>query len=270
MDHAKGLIPVLMGGLGNQMFIVAAGYVAHKYSNASLYILQDPPENNPHNIKNRNYNDSIFKYFGKHLPLLHNNRLFSEYKHFHQRGTFNSWPPKKIEPGTYLHGNFQFYPPIEQFENEIRELFLRGLESFLENIPDYFNCAFLHIRRGDYLDNPGYHFIQPIEYYKSAIDDLIKKTRIEKILVFSDDIEWIKLQPFFSSELFHIYESDDELEILACMTKCTAGAICGNSTFSWWGAFLGAHAKRNPVYVPEKWVNRSVLYLFPKEWTILA
>jgi len=270
MDIPKGIVPRVIGGVGNQMFIISAGHIAHKCTNLPLYILQNPVENNPHNIKKQNYNDSIFKYFGTHLPLLHNDPVFSEYKKNFPPSAFYPWFPESIIPGTVLEGYYQFYPPIEFFEHEIRELFLKGLEDFREKIPDYSNCAFLHIRRGDYLNHSDFHFIQSIEYYKKAVDTLIQTTKVEKILVFSDDIEWVKSQPFFSSEIFQIYESDDELKTLACMTKCTAGAICGNSTFSWWGAFLGAHAKRNPVYVPKKWIADLVLCLFPKEWIILA
>ena len=51
------------------------------------------------------------------------------------------------------------------------------------------------------------------------------------------------------------------------MSKCHAGAICANSSFSWWGAFLGAYEKRNLVFIPRDWIrNCKVDCLFPDEW----
>ena len=62
-------------------------------------------------------------------------------------------------------------------------------------------------------------------------------------------------------------ESIDELYCLAFMSLCLGGAICANSTFSWWGAFLGTYGKRNPIFVPRLW---SKVYntngLYPDEW----
>jgi len=266
----KGIVPCVVGGLGNQMFIITAGYIAHRYSKAPLYILQNTLENNPHNIKHYNYNDSIFKYFGTHLPISRSDaKVFSDYRKFEPPTGFYPWFPEAIQGGTSMEGYYQFYPPIELFEDEIRNLFLKGLEEYRAKIPDYSNYAFLHVRHGDYLTKADIHYIQPVEYYKVAVDHLLQTTKVQKILVFSDDINWVKSEPFFSSNIFEIYDSDDELETLAHMTKCTAGAICANSTFSWWGAFLGAHGKRNPVYVPQKWIADLVISLFPKEWTIL-
>jgi hypothetical protein len=51
------------------------------------------------------------------------------------------------------------------------------------------------------------------------------------------------------------------------MSLCNSAAICANSTFSWWGAFLGAYEMRNPVIVPKKWINEPYAEnLIPEEW----
>ena len=282
LNIEKGILPVVINGLGNQMFIVAAGFVAHKHSKSPLYILQNPSENNYHNIKKYNYNESIFKYFGIHLPYSLNdyNIHFPDYNKYYQSNPFTPWFPESIIPGTILGGSFfQFYPPLEPFEDELRELFLKGLCQIREKLPDYSNCAFLHIRRGDYLHNLKNNVIQPIEYYKACVSYLRESGQSGqsgqsdltlKIIVFSDDIEWVKSQEFFTSDIFEISNSTDELETLAIMSKCTKGAICANSTFSWWGAFLGAHANRSPVFVPKKWTYFYILNLFPKEWIIVG
>jgi hypothetical protein len=263
----KGILPIVIGGLGNQMFIVAAGYACHRYCGAPLYIVHNPLENNPHNLKKRKYSDSIFRYIGTHLSHDLKDPIFLNYHKYAPSGFF-PWFPKAVKPGTRLESYFQFYPPLEPFENDLRHLFLKGLQDEYPAQTQYEDYAFLHIRRGDYLKMPEVHFIQPIEYYEKAVQGLHAKAPC-KILVFSNDMEWVRTQEFFKQEFFELYDSDDELQTLALMASCKAGAICANSTFSWWGAFLGAHSLRNPVYVPEKWISDFVHSLFPEEWNVL-
>jgi len=263
----KGIIPRVVGGLGNQMFIVSAAYAAHRYSNSPLYILQNPLENNPHNRKKQNYNDTVFKFFGKHLPYYQEDPLFQDYVRVDLPYGFAPWLPQTILPGTLMVSYYQFYPALEPFEDELRELFLKGLEPFLKNYED---CAFLHIRRGDYLKNPDYHYLQTIEYYKNAVSNLLERQpNIRKIYVVSDDMDWVNDQGFFLKPIFEVYTGDNEVETLALMASCKGGAICGNSTFSWWGAFLGAYARRSPVIVPKRWIGTYVASLFPVGWSIL-
>jgi hypothetical protein len=54
------------------------------------------------------------------------------------------------------------------------------------------------------------------------------------------------------------------------MSLCKKGAICANSSFSWWGAFLGAYENRAPIFVPHLWMHECRIdSLFPEEWTIV-
>jgi len=262
----KGIVPIRIGGLGNQMFIVAASYVAHKESKSPLYILQQPT-NNKHNSTN-NYNASIFKYFGIHLSISQDNTL-PNYSTFFNSDGFAKWNPSSIQAGTRMSSYFQYYPALEPYEDDIRFLFLRGLDEYRSKINDsYYDCAFLHIRRGDYLNLPDFHYNQSLDYYKQA-SEIIKKTGVTKIVVISDDLSWVRQQEMFKEETYELYDSTDELQSLALMSKCTAGAICANSTFSWWGAFLGAHRARKTCIVPEKWIVLPIVSLFPKEWIII-
>ena len=245
------------------MFIVAAAYVVHKTSGMPLYILQNPP--NIHNRKGHDYNKTIFKKFGIHLTLLQDDVWSLGYRQY-SPGAFSPWFPEEIEPGTCMDGYFQFYPALSLYEESLRKLFLDGLSVS----QDYSNSAFLHIRRGDYLKFSDIHYIQPLAYYEKAIQLLLSMRTVDQILVFSDDIEWVKEQDLFKNPLMKIMELDDELDTLACMSHCKAGAICANSTFSWWGAFLGAHGARAPVIVPEKWIaNQGIINLFPDEWIVI-
>jgi len=274
-EYEKGIIPFVMGGLGNQMFINAAGYVVHKYTKSPLYILQNTLENNKHNKNNHDYNKNIFKYLGVHLPYKYNDDNFKNslnYTTFSFVPAFSKWEPELIKPGTILsYSYFQYYPCLEPFENDLRELFLKGLEDYLIKLDnkDYSKCGFLHIRRGDYLNHPDIHINQSLDYYKDAVK-ILQEKGVQKIIVVSDDNDWVRSQEYFHLPIFEIYNSVDELDTLALIIKCSAGAICANSTFSWWGAFLGAFSLRNPVVVPKNWIARAdTSNLFPSEWIVI-
>jgi len=268
-DVVPGILPIRIGGLGNQIFIVVAGYITAKELNVPLYIQDMTCE--AHQTVKEDYNNSIF-WFG--TPC---NKL--SYPPFSPE-VFSAWSPKQVRPGTSLSSYFQYYPAILPYEDEIRALLLKGLEPYRcrlkERYPDIF--AFVHVRRGDYIRVSHIHYVQPIEYFERAVAML----SVQKVLVMSDDIDWVAAQPLFQDNRFQLVRGLDELESLALMTLCTE-AVCSNSTFSWWGAFLGAHATRNRVIVPQRWINPSyfstedwprvegvpVPNLFPKEWIIL-
>jgi hypothetical protein len=162
---------------------------------------------------------------------------------------------------------------LEPYEEELRAAVMKGLEQIHADLEPQFNldgAAFLHIRRGDYVDIPHIHYNQPLSYYEKALRFL--PNSVKQILIFSDDIEWVKQQPLFQdSSTFQFVPADfDEIQSLALMSLCTEGAICANSTFSWWGAFLGAHAKRSPVVVPSRWISDPpIVSLFPENWTVI-
>ena len=185
---------------------------------------------------------------------------------------YGEWKIETIKPGMILQSYFQYYKTFEPYEEQIRQKLLEGLEDNISNVKksyNFDNAAFVHVRRGDYLHFSDRHFVQPIVYYKSCLSQLKEmKPNIKTIYVLSDDIPWIKKNKISFSELHdvEIVETKDELDALAIMTLCTEGGICANSTFSWWGAFLGAHSKRNPVFVPTKWYSNSIVKISPDEW----
>ena len=168
-----------------------------------------------------------------------------------------------------MKGYFQYYPPIARHEEHIRALFSSGLRGVdVTDIP--LTAVAIHVRRGDYLKLPHFHFIMTPEYYATAMSHFPDETHF---VVFSDDIPWCRDQPVFRTSqtsprhTFAFVEEPDEIRALAKMAAATGGTICGNSTFSWWAAFLGPHATRNPVVVPaSRWIASAVVDLFPDEW----
>lgn len=273
LNENPGVIPNFIGGLGNQMFICAAGYAVSRSIKCPLYIPTQYYHENKHSTID--YNKNIFRFFGNHIPF-----YFQDCKKYYKdwnKGGFLEWSPSEISTGSVLNSYFQYYPSIKPYENELRYLFLSGLQEYY---PRYSivseRTAFLHIRRGDYLNNPHIHFIQPMRYYAVCIEQLLKRNpNISKFYIFSDDIEYVKSLEYLEdcvedASMIEYVEEKNELKSLALMSLCKGGAICANSTFSWWGAFLGAHEKRNPVFVPKRWINDNVISLFPEEWHVVS
>jgi len=106
--------------------------------------------------------------------------------------------------------------------------------------------AFVHIRLGDYKILP-HHQIDIGKYILDASKHFPSKTRF---LVFSDEATAYKemLESFVKS-VGHtpvVVDEPDELETLFLMSQCWKGAIVGNSTFSWWGAYFGRQRCSSP------------------------
>lgn len=117
----------------------------------------------------------------------------------------------------------------------------------------------LHIRRGDYLQSrtakARYGNICTEEYYKHAIEYFKAHYSKAKFFVFSDDIEYCK-SLFAGEDYFFVEPSVPELAYvdMLLMSECKHHIIA-NSSFSWWGAMLSAHA--GTIIMPDSWDNVS-------------
>lgn len=131
---------------------------------------------------------------------------------------------------------------FEKYANEIKSIF-GDLTWTGEKLNDYVS---IHIRRGDYVGNSFYVDLTETDYYQRAMTEFPDR----KFLVFSDDIEWCKQQEIFKDcEFTH----STELEDLNLMMHCN-GHIIANSTFGWWGAWLG----KGKVIAPKLWYSDGV------------
>lgn len=134
-----------------------------------------------------------------------------------------------------MHGYLQSHKYFDEYKKEIFSIF--KVKDIIED------CGFIHVRRGDYLHLPNHHPIVPLQYYLNGMDILGKS----KYYCFSDDIKWC-IENIKDDRVVFV-ENTTEIEDLMLMMSCNA-AIIANSSFSWWGAYLGDH---NNVIAPRKW-----------------
>lgn len=113
------------------------------------------------------------------------------------------------------------------------------------------SCS-IHVRRNNYLSLKYIYEVLDMDYYNGAIE-YMEGIDIKKFIVFSDDMEWCKKN--FRGDKFIFIEDTDYVEMFL-MSRC-AHNIIANSSFSWWGAWLGdARARR--VIAPIKWFSNKI------------
>lgn len=140
------------------------------------------------------------------------------------------------------------------FAGEIQSLYGQGVEPI--------DMVSIHIRRGDYVNNPFYTNLSDTNYYEDAIAEFSKGT---KFLVFSDDREFAKR----TFPDFQVFEGKDEIEDFNMMAACSGGNIIANSSFSWWAAFTNPSFTKK-VIAPKSWYSDGVeRTVCPKEWKLI-
>jgi len=124
--------------------------------------------------------------------------------------------------------------------------------------------AFIHVRRKDYVGLQNFHGLPSLEYYKKAVRLIEEKHGPTNFLIFSDDTEWCK-QNFTTGR---IVEGLTKYEDLQLMSLCNH-AVIANSSFSWWGAWLGDWQSGRTVVAPKRWfVTNTMDYsnVVPERW----
>lgn len=124
--------------------------------------------------------------------------------------------------------------------------------------------VFVHVRRGDYVNNPTYCDLTEGDYYQEAITYIQKRMGHPLFFVFSDDIEWCRSYFGIREDFVFVeYNNQTPINDLALMSCCHA-AIIANSSFSWWGAALGK--KEIVLHSPLYFKSHGQPELYLKEW----
>jgi hypothetical protein len=224
----------LQGGLGNQLFQLGfLDYVHHK-TGRQIYLSDLKSPKTVHSSEQ--YFETIFKEWKsiyKHTA--------ASYIHEHPKMIFQDWG---IYPGNTCYvGYFQRYEYLEP----IKESFIKKLhfnKTILEKYPGLDKKTFIHVRGGDYKGN-SLHELDLSSYYKKCMEE----TPLKDFVIFTNDIPYARKK---FPEIPIIEES--EVDSLYLMSQCGA-AICANSSFSWWGAYLNSN---RPIFMPSKWYTNDI------------
>lgn len=94
-------------------------------------------------------------------------------------------------------------------------------------------------------------FVCDEKYYKEAIERIIQIVPEARLVVFSNDIDWVKHKFELPENCLWETGSDDIYEKMRLMYSCKH-FILSNSTFAWWAQFLGQD-KKKIVIAPYCW-----------------
>lgn len=261
------LTAILSGGLGNQLFQIAAAYalaldlgVDFKISKRNFFgagAQGRGPEN---------YSTTVFSELGFLDNQIHtDDTVISERSWAYEsiRGLVKA----VIRDHGYacIRGYYQSDLYFRHHKEAIRRLFTplgsHGYTTWIlqykpiiadmyrELLEDNSYC-FIGIRRGDYLTNYNRTIHNPCgeTYYRSAM----LRMPSERYYIASDDIEWCR-QTFLGPQFrfFELGLEEDETQ-LALMTLFRR-YIISNSSFYWWGSYLSRY-EDSMVIAPDKWI----------------
>ena len=134
--------------------------------------------------------------------------------------------------------------------------------------------AFIHVRRTDYLDPAyrGFFGTCTPEYYRAGLAILRDRygSRLN-IFAFSDEPDWVRAHFADIPGLQVIdWNGAQPAHDLMLMRSCDH-AIVANSTFSWWGAWLGERPGRS-IIAPRIWFagRPDFTEIVPQRWQVLG
>ena len=146
-----------------------------------------------------------------------------------------------------LDGYWASYRYFENHQDTIRsDLTLttgipNSYQEYWNEIHSRENAIAVHVRRGDYVDNPranARHGTCSLDYYFKAMKWYEEHVQNPWFYFFSDDIHWVKKNLLNRKNITLIYTDNTlgDYEDLRLMSSCRH-FITANSTFSWWGAW---------------------------------
>lgn len=264
-SNLKGVIIDLHAGLGNQLFEYAGGYSIAKRLNVPIFLVQDKENKSLHSDKDYRFLFKDTTFIERSDKKFVNSKRFTFQTHY----IFGPFDIGKIPSDTdYVYIPFSFfqsYDLIKDFIPEIRDYIVPELSQRYGSALQIDNesSAFIHVRRGDFLQVDNGKRVIPTEYFIDGMDILNNNGNIQNIYIISNDIAWCKQQAWNISKNVVFFDDPDELKTLYLMSQCWAGAVISNSTFSIWGVFLGAYEKTDMIVYP---TNEFMLKDLPTSW----
>jgi len=271
------IVVKLMGGLGNQMFQYAyAMSLAKEYDediiiDSSFYrdekrialdVFQIGNHENWTTAINEKERVRVTKAQKKYRILQKAKRVLlrteelgeSWFKRNVQKGYYFNFDPyyyrfiKTDQNNKYIYGYFQSEKYFSNCSDLIKKTFQLSVPlsenavGILDEINNS-NSVALHIRLGDYKKLRNFYLdVCTPEYYKKALDLVIKRIANPKIFVFTNDISGVRQVLSLPQESV-IVDNTKDYEDFELIRNCKH-VILSNSSFSWWASYLNQNENK--------------------------
>lgn len=295
----------LAGGLGNQLFQVAAALSMTEGKVIIHDLLGNARKNSSNLLDIRNFELPARIEFASHIQMskfgirllnlmyktsvrpgealsrMFNVAPINAYKNFYfsrvigaplkvvQAQDNGFFKIKDIRKNSLLVGYFQsaYWPSESNTKLELDQIKLHNPQEYevLKSKASKKILA-LHIRLGDYASEPKIGMLSE-QYYVSAIESIERIKVIDEIWLFSDEPgKAMKYVPQRLKSILKVIPDMGAASTLNLMREADY-YIISNSTFSWWGAFL-SKSNEELVVAPTPWFKfmRSPTDIIPKSW----
>lgn len=230
---------VLLGfnptGIGNNLFQYWGAYIYAKKWNKTLIPIQHRPildifKNMSKPSAQLSAIKKSFYYFGVQERKINFEK---------QRLVFNQNPiayQNLAGYDDYIRANTQFAKPLNATSQQIADKMQQE------------NSVAVHIRRGDF-ETAGISMLK-LTYYNNALKYMNDTLKNPHFYIFSDNINWCKENLNIPYPHTFVDWNTKDWEDLQLMRQ-SKHFIIANSSFSWWGAFLGQYPNKI-VVTPKK------------------
>ncbi len=266
----------LMGGLGNQLFQIFT-VIAYSIETKQKFIF---PEKLPDWDKRHTYWNNLLINLQKYILV---SKIFKWNQHNETNFHYDNIPLSN--DNLILNGYFQSY---KYFDNQWGQICnIVGINELVNKIKDKYsnylnNCTVsIHFRHGDYVNKQDHHPILGYEYYEKSIDLIINKIGINNFDVhyFCEENDIYAVNSIISNlqnkfpeiKFIKIDFTISDWEQMLLMSLCNHNIIA-NSTFSWWGAYIGYKLNVNKIVCyPSTWFGHALSHynlndLFLDKW----
>jgi hypothetical protein len=265
----------LMGGCANQLFQYATGLALARRQGARLQL-----DVSHYDVSDTHRAYALGLFRGVTAELVHEleGEVIREQGLPYNPTVFEN-VPRRVSICGYWQCEKYFFGLREELSEQLSPR--EPLPAFHEEIARQIAQAgtrsvFLHVRRTDYVGNP-FHLVLPVSYYEASAAVIAAKVCDPVFFIFSDDADWCRdnFKLPYPTVIADEAASGNPPKLrredatLWLMRQCEHGVIA-NSSFSWWGAWLGADANGGIVVAPQGWFgpawNEDPRDIVPIRW----
>jgi len=263
----KIIIPDIIGGLGNQLFVIASAYSFAKDHNYNL-MLDDRKDVLSYGKPRPIYNNNVFI----KLPVINNFNNTIDFININESDFININESDNIKNkinnkniyltggyyqevsyfNKYRNGLLDLLEPNNKINNKINDLIkLNNI-----NLDNDFLVA-IHVRLDDVYtpidEDKRVYDQEEYDILVSKLPEHLNNNPNTKFIIFSNNISRTKdifskiKDPNINNSNMIFIQSEDYVELFL-MAKCN-DYIASPSTFNWWGIYLNKNYKKSKIYI---------------------